>query len=98
MILSQNYRFWQIGPNTEICSDFYEIWHSQQLQHANYEYNARQCLERSRDYWLKMLIGSEWLGCKIWLAVRTWLIALAPVWDLVWDCLNLRLDSYTEGN
>ena len=50
MILSQNYRFWQIGPNTEICSDFYEIWHSQQIEHANYEYNTHQCLKRSRDY------------------------------------------------
>ena len=33
----------------EICSDFYEIWHSQQIEHANYEYNTRHCLERSRD-------------------------------------------------
>ena len=49
----------KIVPNTEVCSEFYEIWHSQQIEHANYEYNTRQYLERSRDYWLRMIIGSE---------------------------------------
>ena len=63
----------KFGPNTEICYDFYEIWHYQQIEYANYEYNTRQCLERSRDYWLRMIIG-----CKIRLTVRTWLIALTP--------------------
>ena len=63
----------KFGPNTEICYDFYEIWHSQQIEYANYEYNTRQCLEHSRDYWLRMIIG-----CKIRLTVRTWLIALTP--------------------
>ena len=58
--------------NTEICSDFYEIWHSQQ-EHANYEYNTRHALECSRDYWLRMIIG-----CRIRLTFRTWLIALTP--------------------
>ena len=48
----------KLGPNTEICSNFYEICHSQQIEHANYEYNNRQCLERWRDYWLRMIIGS----------------------------------------
>ena len=36
MILTQNYRFREIGPNTEICSNLYEIWHSQQMEHANW--------------------------------------------------------------
>ena len=49
------------GPNTEIYSDFYEIWHSQQIEHANYEYNFCQCLERWRDYWVRMILDSEWL-------------------------------------
>ena len=53
MILTRKYRLRQIGPNTEIYFDCYEIWHSQQIERANYEYNTRQCLERSRDYWLK---------------------------------------------
>ena len=26
------------------------IEYSQQIEHANYEYNTRQCLQRSRDY------------------------------------------------
>ena len=43
----------------EICSDSYKPWHSQQIEHANYEYNNRQCLERLRDYWLRIVIGSE---------------------------------------
>ena len=52
MTLTQNYKFTKFGPKTEIFSSFYEIWHSQQIQHVNYEYNTGQCLERSRDYWL----------------------------------------------
>ena len=59
MTLIQNYKFAKFGPNTEISSNFYEIWHSQQIEHANYEYNTLQCLERLRDYCLKMIIGSE---------------------------------------
>ena len=39
-----------LGPNTEISFDFYEIWHLQQIENANYEYNKRQCLELLRDY------------------------------------------------
>ena len=57
MTLTQNYKFEKFGPKTEIFSNFYEIWHSQQIEH---EYNTRQCLEHSRDYWLRMIIG-----CKI---------------------------------
>ena len=59
MTLTQNYKFAKFGPKTEILSNFYNIWHSQQIEHANYEYNTRQCLERSRDYWLRMILGSE---------------------------------------
>ena len=50
MTLTQNYKYPKFGPETEICSDFYEIWHSQQIEHANYECNTCQCLKRSRDY------------------------------------------------
>ena len=46
------------GPNTAICSDFYEIWHSQQIEDAYYEHNTSQCLERSR------IIGSKWLKAQ----------------------------------
>ena len=53
--------------------DFYEIWHSEQIEHAHYEYNTRQCLERLRDYWLRMIID-----IKIRLSVRTWFITLTP--------------------
>ena len=45
---------------TEIGSDFYEMLHSQQMEHANYEYNTRHGLERLRDYYLRMIID-----CKI---------------------------------
>ena len=48
-------------PSTEICSNYFESLHSQQLEHANYEYNIRRHgLEGSRDHWLRMSIG-----CKI---------------------------------
>ena len=40
----------KFGPNTEICSNFYEIWHSQQMEHANCEYNTRHFLGRSCAY------------------------------------------------
>ena len=36
------------------------------MEHANYEYNTQHGLERSRDYWLRMIIG-----CKIRLTFRT---------------------------
>ena len=45
MTLNQNYKFAKFGLKTKICSDFYEIWHSQQIKHANCEYNTRQRLE-----------------------------------------------------
>ena len=55
MTLIQNYKFAKFGPKTDILSNFCEIWHSQQMEHAYYEYNTRQCLEYSRDYWLRIL-------------------------------------------
>ena len=54
MTLAQNYKFAKFGLETEICSNFYEMWLSEQIKHASYEYNTRQCLERVN-------IGSEWL-------------------------------------
>ena len=59
MTLTHNYKFAKFGPKIEIFSNFYEIWHSQQVEHANYEDNTRQGLERSHDYSLRMIIGSE---------------------------------------
>ena len=59
MTLTQNYKFANFGSKTEMCSNFYEIRHSQQVEHAKYEYNTRQCLERSRDYWFRMIIQSN---------------------------------------
>ena len=37
MTLIQNYKFAKFGLITEMCFNFYEIWHSQQIEHANYE-------------------------------------------------------------
>ena len=59
MTLTQNHTFVKFDPKTEMCSNFYEILYSQQIEHANYEYNTRQCLERSFDYWPRIIIGSE---------------------------------------
>ena len=47
MTLTQNYKFVKFCPKTKIFSNFYEIWHSQQIERANYEYNTLQCLKRS---------------------------------------------------
>ena len=59
MTLTQNYKFTKFGPKTEIFSNFCEIRHSQQIEYANYEYNTRQSLEHSRDYWLRMIVGCK---------------------------------------
>ena len=56
----QNYKFAKFGRKTEIFFNFYEIWHSQQIDNANYEYDTLQYLEHSRSYWLRMIVGSEW--------------------------------------
>ena len=34
----------KFGPSTEICFDFLDIWHSQQIEHANYEYKESHWL------------------------------------------------------
>ena len=39
MTLTQNYEFVKFGPKNKMRSNFYEIWHSQQIEHANYEYS-----------------------------------------------------------
>ena len=57
MTSTQNYKFAKFDFKTEIFSNFYEIWKSQQIKHASYEYNTCQYLERSRSYWLRMIIG-----------------------------------------
>ena len=70
--VNHKYNIWNCGSWLEIknlgqiwsqnCNvpNLYEIWHSEQTEHANDEYNTRQCLEHLRDYWLKLIIGSEW--------------------------------------
>ena len=45
-------QIWTVCPSTQIGSNFYEMLHSQQMEHANYEYNTRHGLERLRDYCL----------------------------------------------
>ena len=48
-----------------MCSNLYEVWNLMQVEHANFEYNTHQCLERLREFWLRMIIG-----CKIRLTGR----------------------------
>ena len=38
--LTQNHKFAKFGPKTEMCFNFYEIWHLEQIEHANYEYST----------------------------------------------------------
>ena len=40
MTLIKNYKFAKFGPKIEMCSNFYEICHLEQIEHANYEYSA----------------------------------------------------------
>ena len=50
-IWSQNWNFLQFLWNLAL----------EQMEHDNYEYNTPQCLERLRDYWLRLIVVSEWL-------------------------------------
>ena len=38
MTLTQKYKFAKFGPKTEMCSNFYEIWHLGQIKHADYKF------------------------------------------------------------
>ena len=38
--LTQNYKSAKFGSKTKICSNIYEIWHLEQIEHANYEYRT----------------------------------------------------------
>ena len=46
-------------PALKFAPIFNKIWHSQQIEHANYDYNTRQCPERLRHYRLRVIVGSE---------------------------------------
>ena len=55
--MNWNWWFWpkiidsgKFGPDTEICSDFYKIWHSQEIKDTYYEYNTSKCPESSNDF------------------------------------------------
>ena len=39
MTLIQNNKFAKFGPKTEMCSNFYDIWHLEQMEYTNYEYS-----------------------------------------------------------
>ena len=40
MTFIQNYKFPKFGLKTEMSSNFYDIWHFDQIEHANYEYST----------------------------------------------------------
>ena len=40
MTLTQNYKSAKFGRKIEMCFNFYEIWHLEQIEHANYEYST----------------------------------------------------------
>ena len=38
--LTINQKFAKFDPKTEMYSNFYEIWHLEQIEHADYEYKT----------------------------------------------------------
>ena len=52
-------QIWTVCPSTQIGSNFYEMLHSQQMEHANYGYNTRYGLERSRVNCLRMIVDRK---------------------------------------
>ena len=41
MTLTENQKFAKFGFKTEMCSNFYEIWYLEQIEHADYEYSIQ---------------------------------------------------------
>ena len=54
MTLTQNYKFAKNGPKTEMCSNFYGVWHLEQIEHANDEYSTWNWLS-----WPKIINSSK---------------------------------------
>ena len=44
-------------PPLQFAPIFMKFCTHKKMEHVSYEYNTRLGLERSRDYWLKMIIG-----------------------------------------
>ena len=40
LIVTQIYKFAKFGPKTEMCSNFYETFALEQMEHDNYEYST----------------------------------------------------------
>ena len=40
MNLTQNYKFAKFSPETEMCSNFYDIWELEQIEYTNCEYST----------------------------------------------------------
>ena len=38
--MTENKKFAKFGPKTEMYSNFYEIWHLEQIEHGGYEYST----------------------------------------------------------
>ena len=38
--LEPKLQIYEIWSQTEMCSNLYEIWHLEQIEHANYEYST----------------------------------------------------------
>ena len=50
MILTENQTFAKFGPKTELCPNFYEIWHLEQIEHADYEDSYFELMVSVQDY------------------------------------------------
>ena len=60
MTLTQNYKFAKFGLKTEMCSNFYEIWHLEQIEHANYEYSTWNWWSRPKNYRVRQIWSQSW--------------------------------------
>ena len=38
--LEPKLQIWEIYPKTEMCPNFYEAWHLEEIVHANYEHST----------------------------------------------------------
>ena len=60
MTLTENYK-------TEMCSYFYEIWHLEQIEHANYEYRIYlELIILTQNYGFRQICSQNCNVCNVY--------------------------------
>ena len=60
MTLTENQKFAKFCPKTKISSNFYEIWHLEQIEHADYKENYFELMVSTQDYRFGQIWSQDW--------------------------------------